>query len=170
VKSQRCKATTSRDHLVALRGDEKHNRTDNLPEGDSPHTRGWTDPPVGGHSPARGFPTHAGMDRPRDGIRPRWLPDSPHTRGWTAVDMAYFDALLGFPTHAGMDRATSSGVSATCGIPYTRGDGPTGAPSRSISCLDSPHARGWTGISTPISWRCSGIPHTRAGMDRNGVM
>ena len=63
-----------------------------------------------------------------------------------------------------MDRPSRTARGFLRWLPRTRGDGPSGPPSRSYRAQAPPHARGWT----PSAWRCwrwSGGSPARAGMD-----
>ena len=150
----------------------------------SPHTRGWTRGGPRVALPLRGFPAHAGMDPAAvgEGALRRGLPRtrgdgpsssfppradvvaSPHTRGWTRRHRRARRPALGFPAHAGMDPPRRSGTACCCGLPRTRGDGPSsGSPPRGRRSA-SPHTRGWThGRHEPVD-RGDGFP-AHAGMD-----
>ena len=151
---------------------------------DSPHARGWTQPPSRRTRSPTGFPARAGMDPdffvvccrssgiprtrgdgpPTDSSRRRSGADSPHARGWTRLRRRARSSGTGFPARAGMDPTGWSGVLGGGWIPRTRGDGPSMRPRDHVVDLDSPHARGWTrrgrGPAAPVT----GFP-ARAGMD-----
>ena len=150
----------------------------------SPHTRGWTRPPVGLCVAPRGFPAHAGMDpsprrRPRHGRGlPRTRGDgpqarspaassvraSPHTRGWTRRRPAVLEAHRGFPAHAGMDPRGGADPDPRRGLPRTRGDGPRWTRIRRWHRSASPHTRGWTRGHRGGAAPRPGFP-AHAGMD-----
>ena len=118
----------------------------------SPPTRGWTRPcHVIGRAAIqrRGFPAHAGMDRPiyrawrvpaHAGMDPKYLAHGfPRPRGDGPLS-AYLEGFA----HAGMDALHA--VRRADGFPRPRGDGPRHRP-QSIwprSCRVSPPTRGWT--------------------------
>ena len=150
----------------------------------SPHTRGWTVGAVRAVHAERGFPAHAGMDpsasvstRSHTGL-PRTRGDgpdaamvgavpraaSPHTRGWTLRLARAVQRLTGFPAHAGMDPTPARGARSRCGLPRTRGDGPTDSNIYGLAGAASPHTRGWTGESPQSEMGDPGFP-AHAGMD-----
>ena len=154
----------------------------------SPPTRGWTRPDDLLGNGRRGFPAHAGMDRKRGtdiSRRPRFprprgdgpsivVPDSlfravsPPTRGWTWVCSSTGVSSAGFPAHAGMDPARCWRSPHDPGFPRPRGDGPTGCPWFTDSCMVSPPTRGWTPDS-PVDRRGRGGFPAHAGMDPNSL-
>ena len=152
--------------------------------GVSPHTRGWTQPPVDVVAPVAGFPAHAGMDRVGfergfAGLRfPRTRGDgptppspshssdavSPHTRGWTRRSRRGGRANRGFPAHAGMDRSDTADHACQRWFPRTRGDGPMGRLITTARMRVSPHTRGWTVPEVVHRHGRRGFP-AHAGMD-----
>ena len=166
----RCRAgwSTTRTRLPRTRGDgptvipitSPHWRA-------SPHTRGWTRPPVRLPRTAAGFPAHAGMDRSPSATpaRPARLPRtrgdgpaaeriarqfqaaSPHTRGWTRHDGDRDGNRDGFPAHAGMDLRRGRGLPPCRRLPRTRGDGPVPPETQDKMQRASPHTPGWTLVS-----------------------
>ena len=147
----------------------------------SPHTRGWTPCARSQGRYRRGFPAHAGMDRP-DGAGSSsclWLPRtrgdgpapsgsriygpraSPHTRGWTVPPDRPDMGGRGFPAHAGMDLASAPAWSCRRRLPRTRGDGPEMLGTKGDIVLASPHTRGWTLRAAAYQVRRGASPHTR---------
>ena len=150
----------------------------------SPHTRGWTLVPGRRGGSGRGFPAHAGMDRPRRSATggrtrvPRTRGDgpqcargaapagrgSPHTRGWTRGVAGRGGTGTGFPAHAGMDPLRNVWTTSGARVPRTRGDGPWQAVRRTTPTSGSPHTRGWTRSGRDADTAVEGFP-AHAGMD-----
>ena len=131
----------------------------------SPHTRGWTVSDLIFARVGRGFPAHAGMDRPLRTLSGR-CPGLPRTRG---------DGPIAVPTSRSRSRAsphtrgwtpgTGRPGDDAGGLPRTRGDGPCGAGRGAVPDAASPHTRGWTAHRTSNPPGTSGFP-AHAGMDR----
>ena len=144
----------------------------------SPHTRGWTCIRQRAGVVDGGFPAHAGMDPPlqpgrrRSQRLPRTRGDgpprpsrlsmrhwaSPHTRGWTVGETWMVNVDVGFPAHAGMDLSPANRCAVSYGLPRTRGDGPTRVLAYILFGRASPHTRGWTPESAPVSGADRGFP------------
>ena len=92
----------------------------------------------------------------------RWAP--PHTRGWTPCGQAMIAQSRGSPAHAGMDPITPCASIRPCGLPRTRGDGPTEGVAISSISLAPPHTRGWTPAGGRAPAPARGSP-AHAGMD-----
>ena len=70
----------------------------------------------------------------------------------------------GFPAHAGMDPRWPRAVPESCGLPRTRGDGPSPCGTACSLTRASPHTRGWTLATLRASVQSGGFP-AHAGMD-----
>ena len=155
-----------------------------FPKMASPHPRGWT---LVSYHPDRdvpGFPAPAGMDPwCRSSVRYcPWLPRtrgdgpwsatiptgtsraSPHPRGWTHGAGHRSAIVHGFPAPAGMDRGRRAPARWTCGLPRTRGDGPSCGVRITLRGWASPHPRGWTPVAQRARAGQVGFP-APAGMD-----
>ena len=150
----------------------------------SPHARGWTGAGAQDTHLCAAFPARAGMDlggSPAENRRlgfPRTRGDgpaavalestrwklSPHARGWTHPDLHPPGADQAFPARAGMDRRGPHAESHPRRFPRTRGDGPVVHVLFQVDAELSPHARGWTAVTTAHRGDAPAFP-ARAGMD-----
>ena len=131
------------------------------------------------------FPTRVGVDRWQESGRSR-IGSFPHTRGggpkgyssssimyefsphawgWTAERPFLPLVVAVFPTRVGVDRTGSPFSASPTGFPHTRGGGPDCHPEYQRREKFSPHAWGWTWMSS-VRTSCSVVFPTRVGVDR----
>ena len=68
----------------------------------------------------------------------------PHTRGWSPYRSSKAEQPVGSPAHAGMVPPHRGGQPMGCGLPRTRGDGPSGQIAAWFGGWAPPHTRGWS--------------------------
>ncbi len=151
----------------------------------SPRTWGWTGQRGGERAGEKAFPTHVGMDRPRQraalyrGRVPHARGDgplsvcivrfpparSPRTWGWTDEEAPGSPIREAFPTHVGMDRWALAMQAQVIGVPHARGDGPRERAVNGSPMGRSPRTWGWTAADMEPDSTPSAFP-THVGMDR----
>ena len=149
-----------------------------------PHPRGWTFSGSELAPFAHGSPAPAGMDpvasasSTRRSRLPRTRGDGPtppedsagnkrappHPRGWTPRLRRRAIEDHGSPAPAGMDLLRDLVADPACGLPRTRGDGPSCIGAPVARWLAPPHPRGWTRTTDRFWPTPSGSP-APAGMD-----
>ncbi len=177
---------TSSTRIPHTRGDGppcQNPRMDSSPY--SPHAWGWSAQAAFFVLFCHVFPTRVGMVREEEVTRraqksiPHTRGDgpkypspsgkarmySPHAWGWSVARICKKIKNLVFPTRVGMVRYNLLAILPPARIPHTRGDGPSFQSFKNIFDTYSPHAWGWSVVSSLKEIATHVFP-TRVGMVR----